>query len=175
MLKIHVESREIWDEKNERFLTTKDTTLNLEHSLVSMHKWEKKYHKSFIKNKSKTSDEWVYYIKCMTLTQNVDEIIFSLLTKEDVEKIIEYINDPMSATYIRKDDRGRKSREVPTAEYFYYIMFTLGIPKECEKWHFNTLMSLIHIFEIKSGNKKGMKKNDIARNYAALNKQRLRS
>lgn len=170
MLKITIPENEMWDEANNKFVSIKETTLSLEHSLVSISKWESKYKKSFISSKDKTPEELLDYIKFMTLTQNVPDTAYAFLTRDNIEEINNYIGDPMTATTI--SDNGKRSREIITSELIYYWMFANQIPKECEKWHINRLMTLIGVFGAKNAPDKKMTKAQTAKRYAALNAQR---
>lgn len=151
MLQITVSGGEYFDPKTNRFYTLKDQTLTLEHSLVSISKWESKFKKSFFSTfskRDKSLKEIREYIRCMTLTQNVNPIVYKKLSAENYEQVFEYINDPMTATTFR-EDRKAPSRKVVTSEEIYYQMVVLGIPFECQKWHFNRLVTLIRVCQEK--------------------------
>lgn len=171
MLQITIPAEESWDEAREVFVTTrKEQTLQLEHSLVSISKWESEWQKPFLNKKEKTREETLHYIKCMTITQNVSPETFEYIPPSIIEKITEYINKPMTATTFsdRGKGKGGSSREIVTSEIIYYWMTTLGIPFSCEKWHLNRLLTLIHVCNVKNGPQKKMSKMDTARQYAAL-------
>lgn len=171
MLQITIPATEQWDEINQEFLSSKETTLRLEHSLVSLSKWESKWCKPFLDKKDKTYEETIDYVKCMTLTPNVDPIIYYTLTEENIKQINEYISAPMTATYINDNKRGG-SREIVTSELIYYWMITLNIPFECEKWHLNRLLTLVKVCNIKNQPPKKMSKKSIMSRNAALNAAR---
>ena len=171
MLQITIPDREYWDAKNERFVNKKGQTISLEHSLVSLSKWEAKYHKPFFSDKEKTGEEILYYIQCMTITQNVDPSVYELLTRDNFKAIHEYISNPMTATTINEHG-GRKNREVVTSELIYYWMITLNIPFKCEKWHLNRLMMLIRVCNVKNQPNKKMSKAQTMKSNAALNAAR---
>lgn len=171
MLRITVPGGDLWDEKNEEFIPVKTHTLQLEHSLVSLSKWESKWHKPFLNKKDKSVEEIVDYVRCMTLTQNVDPNIYRFLTEENIQEINNYIEDPMSATYIyNEDDKG--SKEQITAELIYYWMIALQIPVEFQKWHLNRLITLIRVCNVKNTPPKKRSRGEIMRRNAALNAQR---
>lgn len=171
MLDIKIPSVEFYDEIAEEFITTKEQTLRLEHSLVSLAKWESKWCKPFLSKQEKTHEEIMDYIKCMTITQNVDPDVYNYITNENVEEINKYIDSPMTATTF--SDSGKKGKgETITAEIVYYWMITLNIPFECQKWHLNRLLTLIKVCSIKNQPPKKMSKNEIMSRNAALNKQR---
>ena len=150
----------------------KEQTLQLEHSLVSLSKWESKWQKAFLSKKDKTFEETIDYIKCMTVTPNVNDLVYGLLTIEHIKQINDYISAPMTATYFREDPNEKKSREIVTAELIYWWMISLGIPFECQKWHLNRLLTLIKVCTIKNAPPKKRSKRDIMAQNAALNAAR---
>ena len=174
MLKIVIpatKSIDLWDDQREEFHATKtmkEQTLQLEHSLISLSKWESKWCKSFLSHPEKTYEETIDYIKCMTLTQNVDPDIYYNLTDENVRQINEYIDAPMTATVFPKQ-QGKRNRDVITSELIYYWMIALNIPFECQKWHLNRLLTLIRVCEVKNQPPKKMSKRDIMSRNAAIN------
>ena len=172
MLTITIPAKEGWDENAQEFVHTKEQTLCLEHSLVSLSKWESKYHKPFIGTENKTQEELLYYIQCMTITQNVDPNVYNHLPKSIIDKITEYIEAPMTATYFSKEQSSGNSREQVTSELIYYWMIALNIPFECQKWHLNRLLTLIRVCNIKNQPPKKMSKRAIMSRNAALNAAR---
>ena len=172
MLQIYVPGADGWDEKKEEFVSTPGTTLTLEHSLISISKWESKWHIPFLSKDQKTPEQISDYIKCMTITPNVRPEVYEFLTKENVEDVTNYINDPMTATTITERGGKRISREIVTSELIYYWMVSLQIPFECQKWHINRLMMLIQICNIKNQPDKKMGKKSTMQQNAALNAAR---
>ena len=172
MLEITIPATELWDEINEEFITTKEQTLRLEHSLVSLSKWESKWCKPFLSKTNKTDEEMLDYVRCMTLTQNVPDEVYRCLTDDNIRKIYEYIDAPMTATWFNDDKTKRTSREQTTSELIYYWMIALNIPFECQKWHLNRLLTLIRVCNIKNQPPKKMSKRDIMSRNAALNAAR---
>ena len=174
MLTLLVPESELYDERNNEFIQIKEQTLVLEHSLVSIAKWESKWKKSYLSNNNKTLEETLDYIKCMTITKNVNPLIYKSLNREALEAIQKYINDPMTATYFYdKEDKPSRPNTI-TAEVVYYWMISLGIPMECQKWHFNRLIALIRICNIKSNSGKKMSRSEILSRNKALNEERKR-
>lgn len=171
MLTIRIPSVEMWDEKSEQFVYMPETTLDLEHSLVSLSKWESKWEKPFLSSKDKTEEEVSDYIKCMTLTPNVNPIVYTCLTADNISTITNYINAPMTATTFN-DTSNRPGRETITAELIYYWMIALNIPFECQGWHLNRLLTLIKVCNIKNTPPKKRSKRDIMSRNAALNAAR---
>jgi hypothetical protein len=162
---------EMFNEETNTFVR-ESFTLELEHSLASLSKWESKYEKPFLSDQEKTPDEILYYVKVMTLTPIVPAEIFLRLSEENVKEINDYINAKMTATTFRVDPTQRRSRETITAEVVYYWMFSAGIPKECENWHLNRLFTLIKVFSAKNAPQKKMNKADALREQRDLNAQR---
>ena len=172
MLQITIPAVELWDERKQEFVITKEQTLQLEHSLVSISKWESKWCKPFLTKQEKTFEETLDYIKCMTLTQNVDPEVYNYLTNENIKEINEYIGAPMTATYFSDEKTNKTSREQVTAELIYYWMIALNIPFECQKWHLNRLLTLIKVCNIKNQPPKKRSKKEIMSRNAALNAAR---
>lgn len=178
MLKITVPATESFDPVTNTFYSTKEQVLSLEHSLVSISKWESKWHKPFLTRDQKTIEESRDYIRCMTLTQNVDPAVYYALTDENYRDISEYMENPMTATTFREERSGSPGREIITAEIVYYWMVALQIPFECQKWHFNKLMTLIRVCNEKNKPPKKMSKKAIMSQQRSLNaarRQRLNS
>lgn len=177
MLQITIPDREYFDDSTQEFFTIKGKTIQLEHSLVAISKWEGKWHKSFLGHAEKTEDEIRDYIKCMTITQHVDPLVYYNLSNENIEAIMAYIADPMTATRFLNDGEGR-SREKVTSELIYYWMIALGVPFECQKWHLNRLLTLIKVCNRKQQKPKKMGKKQLMERNNALNaarRQRLGS
>lgn len=177
MLTLIIPSQRMWNTQLEQFTYTKEYILSLEHSLVSISKWEAKWHKPFISDDKKTQEQTVDYIKFMTLTQNVNEEAYGLLTKENFDEISSYIENKMTATWFSEPPKSPSGppakKEIITSELIYYWMIALEIPFECQKWHLNRLLTLIKVCnaKAKSANKKTNKK-DILTNNAELNAAR---
>jgi hypothetical protein len=150
VLRITIPPIEVWDGKNERFINFKGQTLQLEHSLVSLSKWESKWHKPFISKTDKTYEETVDYIRCMTLTQHVDPNAYTFLTEENINQVNAYIDDPMTATTFSEDKTKKNNGKVVTAEVIYHWMIAFHIPFECQKWHLNRLLTLIRVCNIEN-------------------------
>lgn len=172
MLKITIPAAEQWDEQKQEFVYVKEQKLQLEHSLVSLSKWEAKWCKAFLGKQDKTQEETIDYVRCMTLTQNVDPDVYKYLTAENINEINEYIGAPMTATWFSDDKKGKINQETVTSELIYYWMITLNIPFECQKWHLNRLITLIKVCNIKNQPAKKMSKKDIMSRNAALNAAR---
>lgn len=177
MITIIIPGSEEFDEISNKFLYTKESSITLEHSLVSISKWESKWHKPFLSQEEKTYDELVDYIKCMTITQNVNPEVYKLLTRDNIKQVSSYIEDSMSATWFTDNNetngvKSRRSSEQITSELIYYWMVALNIPFECQKWHLNRLLTLVRICNIKNTPPKKMSKKDVLSKQASLNAAR---
>ena len=141
MLRLKISSKELWDEQQQIFIEVPETEIQLEHSLVSLSKWESKWHKSFLKEQlNGSTEEGLDYIRCMTITQNVNPNVYKYLSQDEINKISNYINDPMTATTFNEHSTS-KSNESITSELIYYWMITYNIPAEYQKWHLNRLIT----------------------------------
>lgn len=171
MLQITIPAAELWDEQKQEFSMAKEVRLQLEHSLVSISKWESKWCKPFLLSGDKPIVETLDYVRCMTLTQNVPDDAYNRFTNANIQQIISYIDAPMTAVRF-SEKKGKRSNEPITAETIYYRMITLGIPFECQKWHLNRLLALIDVCVAKSEPPKKMSKREIMKRNAALNAAR---
>jgi len=172
MLKVTIPKAEFYDEKNEEFIYVNEQTLTLEHSLVSISKWEAKWHIPFFNGKEpKTAEQILDYIRFMTLTQNVDPNVYLTMPDSVIDQIQKYIEDPMTATTFRGGPKPNPF-QIITSEVVYYQMIALGIPMEFQKWHFNRLQTLIRVVQEKSSGGKKMGKADIYRMNSELNAAR---
>lgn len=172
MLQIVIPALEQWDEAKQEFVYEKEQTLQLEHSLVSLAKWESKWCKRFLTKDEKTQEETIDYIRYMTITQNVKPEVYTRLTNEHIKEINEYIAAPMTATTFSEQRGGKGNREQVSAELIYYWMIALNIPVEFQKWHLNRLLTLIKVCNIKNQPPKKMSKREITSRNAALNAAR---
>lgn len=172
MLKIIVPAAEFFDEINEVFIYKKEQHLQLEHSLVSLSKWESKWNKAFLGRQEKTDEEILDYVRCMTLTQNVDPEVYFRLSAENYAAINAYIEAPMTATCFFDDKQQKRSKETVTSELIYYWMISYNIPVEFQKWHLNRLLTLIRVCSIKNSPQKKRSRREIMQRNAALNAAR---
>lgn len=171
MLEITIPETEIYDNVKEEFITIKEQTLQLEHSLVSISKWESKWHKLFLSKKEKTNEETLDYIRCMTLTENVDPNVYLGLTEANVKEINEYIENPMTATTV-PDSKDKNSKEQVSSELIYYWMIAQNVPVEFQHWHLNRLLTLLRVCSVKNTPPKQMSKSELTSRYAAMNAAR---
>lgn len=172
MLQLVIPAAEVYDEQNEEFITIDAHVLELEHSLVSLSKWESKWCKPFLTKEPKTYEETVDYIRCMTLTQNVDPLVYMFLSNEHIEQVNKYIEAPMTATTFSNQGKGRPSNEYITNELIYYWMVALTIPFECETWHLNHLLTLVQVCNLKNQPPKKMSRKAVLNQNAMINKAR---
>lgn len=175
MLQIIIPKTECFDEITETFINVKEHILQLEHSLVSLSKWESKWNKVFLSEEKKTNEEIIDYIRCMTITQNVDPLAYTLIGDTIIEQVSAYIDLPMTATTFNEENNKKFSREIITSEIIYYWMISLNIPFECQKWHLNRLLTLIRVCNIKNAPPKKMSKAELNARNRALNAARRKS
>ena len=173
MLELIIHGREIFNESTFEFKVLKNTTLRLEHSLVSVSKWEEKYKKPFLTEQSKTREETIFYIKCMTINNNVDDDVYNLITDEHIAEVNEYIADEKTATWFTDyENVHNNNSEQVTSELIYYWMTINRIPFETQKWHLSRLMALIKICNIKNSPPKKMSERETLERYKQINEKR---
>lgn len=172
MLKIFIEEEELYNETTEEFSTSPAVELELEHSLLSLSKWESKYQKPFLTEIKKTREETFYYIESMILTSTYPENVALMLSQDNINDINRYIESPESATTFGSMPDRKGQGEVITSELIYYWMIAFSVPFECESWHLNRLFSLIRICNIKNSKPKKMSRGEIARRNHDLNNMR---
>ena len=174
MLKIIIPETEFFNSQTNEFFTAKEVILSLEHSLVSLSKWESKWKKPFLSDVPKTREETIDYIKCMTITQNVPNDVYSRLPLSCIDEVQKYIDDTMTATWFsdEKDSKPKRKKEVITAELIYYWMITYGIPFECQKWHLNRLLTLIKVCNAKNAPPPKVSKSERFKQQRELNERR---
>lgn len=173
MFTLVIPDTERYNEEDSTFIKIKGCVLQLEHSLISVSKWESKWCVPFLMKEDKTLAQSIDYVRCMTITPGVDPSVYKQIDADSLVKINEYIQAPMTATWFTDRPGGsRRGREVVTSELIYYWMIASEIPFECQKWHLNRLLTLIRICEIKNSPPKKRSKQDILNQYDAINKQR---
>lgn len=175
MLEITIPEVEMYNPISETFEYSAEITLTLEHSLLSISKWEAKWNESLletVENGSFSSEKFIDYVRCMTVGKIPDEKVYMSLTNDNVKQIVEYMNAPMTATTIAKSNRRTPKRRVITSELIYYWMIASGIPFECQKWHINRLLTLIQVCSAENSPKKKMRRKDILNSYVEQNAKR---
>lgn len=172
MLDIFVPQKEFFDESKQEFVYTNSQALQLEHSLVSLSKWESKWCKPFLGKEDKTTEQVIDYIRCMTITQNVKADVYNNLSSDSFDAIKKYIDAPMTATWFNEKTGAKKNTEIVTAELIYYWMIVQNIPMECQKWHLNRLLTLVRVCGIKNSSPKKMSRKTLLDNRKALNESR---
>lgn len=173
MLQLNMPERELFDNDSQRFLTIPGFVFHLEHSLFSISKWEAEFQKPFFGKQEKTIAETLAYIRCMDLDADTDPQLYSRLGRNEIDTIKRYISDKQTATWFsEKPNHGPPSRETVTSELVYYWMITLGIPFECQYWHFNRLQTLIRVCLLKQEKPRKMSRSELASRNAALNAAR---
>lgn len=172
MLVIVAGKQEFFDDDKQEFIETEGMLLSLEHSLISLSKWESKFQKPFLSEGEKTTEEVLDYIRFM-IVGDADPLVINELTNEDLKRINAYIESPQSATTFGSMPKSQSYRnETVTSELIYYWMVAYNIPFDCESWHLNRLLNLIKICNIKNGPQKKMSKAQIAQQYHDLNEKR---
>lgn len=175
MLKVTVPKTELFDETINEFISIKEHKLTLEHSLVSLSKWEAKWKKPFLTKDNKTIPETIDYIRCMTITQNVDDNVYRCLSDDVLSQVKDYISDEMTATTFSDLHKKAGKKEIITSELIYYWMVALNVPFECQKWHLNRLLVLVNICNIKNAPPKKMRKNEMLQRNASINAARKKA
>lgn len=170
--------REMYDEAKNEFIYPEERILQLEHSLISLSKWESKWNKPFLHTTELTEEETLDYIKFMTINKNIKPDTYNYLTQKHIKQITDYIAAPMTATTFSEDKKGKPDRERITAEIIYYWLVTLNIPFDpVEKWHLNRLITLIRVCNIKNQPQKKKSRKELLSEQAAINarnKQRFK-
>ena len=173
MLSINIKSRELFDERTSEFITVKGGTLKLEHSLVSISKWESKWKIPFLSKKKKTNAQIDDYIRCMSVNGDPDPILIASISSEDKNRIIDYIEEKQTATWFTNlDDKRDTKSDIITSERIYYWMIIHHIPHEYEKWHLSRLLTLIEICNRENTPPKKMTQAEIIARNKALNAER---
>jgi hypothetical protein len=171
MLKISIPPNELWDPIQGEFIKIKGCDLKLEHSLLSLSKWESKWCKPFLSKNGLSDEESIDYIRCMTINP-VDDEVYLFIGNDIIRKVRDYIDSPMTATWFSDEKKKGSNSEQITSELIYYWMIALNIPFECEKWHLNRLLTLIQVCNIKNNPKKNMNPKEILSRNAAINAAR---
>lgn len=177
-----VPKREYFNNQTQEFITIEEQELKpihlqLEHSLMSIAKWEARWQKAFIGMENISGEELLDYIRCMTINPQKDPSIYEQLTQDDLLEIVEYMQQPHSAWEIKHDKKKKKSKRPDTVEMIYFAMIQYGIPLECEKWHFNRLMALMDFCDRKGGSSPGggspakRSQKEIMEMYRAMNEK----
>lgn len=172
MLTLHVPAEVLWDPAKEEFIHTEERVIQLEHSLVSLAKWESKWKKPFLSNESKTEEEIIDYLRCMCLNEEDESYDFRYIPSSCLKEIRDYIDDSMTATTFHKPEGAGGRREIVTAEIIYYWLVALEIPFEVQYWHLNRLLTLVNVCNEKQKPARKMRRSDILANNKALNAAR---
>lgn len=172
MLTITIDEEEIYDSEKNLFMTLPKTTFSIEHSLLSISKWESRWKKPYLSENKKTDEEFLDYIRCMTITPNINKDVYKRIKNKNLKIIHEYIDDPMTATTFKQSESGQYASKIVTSEVIYYWMINFNIPIECQKWHLNRLLTLIRICSIKNNPPKKMSRKEIYSQNTAINAKR---
>ena len=172
MLTITIPAQEIFDEATSEFRDLPEIKLDLEHSLVSLSKWESEFEKPFLTPEEKSTPEAIGYIRAMTLTPNVHPSVYQRLTQQNVKEINDYIEAKMTATWFSDTKPKARSREIVTSELIYFWMAHFQIPIEMENWHIKRLLTLIEVHSKKNEPPKKMGKAEMLAERQRLNAER---
>lgn len=172
MLTITIPGEESFNDDTAQFVYGPTTVLDLEHSLVSLSKWEAKWETPFLTSSQMTDEQMLDYIRYMGVPQSLSPEQLKLLRPQDLERINAYIGAKMTATWFSEDESGRASREIITSEVIYYWMVSYSIPIECESWHLNRLITLIRVFNHKNAPEKKTPAHDLAAQRRRINEER---
>lgn len=173
MLTVEIPEIELYDEETSTFfINSKKEIFQVEHSLISISKWESKWTKPFLSKEPKTLEETIDYIKCMTITQNVNPDVYKFIPTPVRKQIEAYIDAKMTASWFKENPNTPKNSEVITSELVYYWMISLNIPFECQKWHFNRLLALIRVCNVKNSKPQKTNRKEMAANRTLLNQKR---
>ncbi len=173
MFRLIIEPEEMFDERNKVFVPAGEVVvINLEHSLVSLSKWESKYQKPFLTAQKKTAEEIFEYFKVMIVDEDIDPELLHKCTQKNFEDIQRYIDSSQTATTFSMMPKGKPSTEIITSELIYYWMVAFTIPWEAQYWHLSRLLTLIQVCDRKNSKPKPMSKAEMARQRAELNAKR---
>lgn len=172
MLTITIPEKELFDESQSRFVKMEGGTFQIEHSLAAIAKWEAKWGVPFLAKTQKTVEESLDYIRCMTVTPDVDPALYNQIDGKIMKEINDYIESKQTATTIRRMGPQKPNREIVTSEVIYYWMVAANIPPEYDKWHLNRLLTLIEVYSVKSGPQKKMGRKEALAQQRALNESR---
>ncbi len=172
MLKLTVVGQELFNEETSEFIIGPDFVLELEHSLVSLSKWESKFQKPFLSKDQKSPEEVLAYIEFMILTEDLPENLMLSLTREHFDVVQNYIDSAESATTFGQLPKQRGRGETITSELVYYWLVAFQIPFEVERWHLNRLFALIRICNLKNQKPEKQSKGEKARQFRELNEKR---
>jgi hypothetical protein len=172
MLTLEIPAMSLFDESTQEFIETDRVVLKLEHSLAAISKWEAKWKKPFLSKAGMTEEETVDYIRCMSLSKDVPQEIYKCLPNSVLLSVREYIEDPMTASWISEKGPKKRNTQTVTSELIYYWMIANNIPMKCETWHLNRLIMLIRICGAENQPKKKTNKKDMIAERKALNASR---
>ena len=172
-IRIRIPELHLFNEATNEFFDIRETYLTMEHSLVSISKWESKWHIPYLAPGEKTPEQALDYLRCMTITQNIQPGIYNYIPDTEMRRIKNYIEDSMSAYKFKEEEGKGRTKKAITSDYLYFCMVTYRIPVEFERWHLNRLITLIQICSEENNPKKNKKsKRRITSDYAALNAAR---
>lgn len=172
MLKLIIKETELFNEVDSTFVTGDPVELVLEHSLVSLSKWESITQKAFLTKDGKTPADMRLYVEAMIISPNPPEDVVTRLSDDNMKAINDYIESAESATTFGSMPQPRGRGEIVTSELIYFWMITYSIPFECQHWHLNRLLTLIRVCNVKTSKQKPMSKHELIARNRDLNAKR---
>ena len=161
--KIYIPAQDLWDESRGEFISIKEHKLTLEHSLVSLTKYESNWHTPFLSPEEKTQEQVMDYIRCMVMGDDYDDNFIYALTPQDLKKIETYIATDQTASTIpeEKNNTEPKSNELMTSELIYYYLGQIQcLTPTIENWHLSRTLTLIRIASWKQKPEKELNKKE---------------
>ena len=175
MLTITVPGIDFWDSEREIFIVRDEFVLELEHSLVTLSKWEQKYEKPYLGPEKHSTEEVLGYVAAMAVTQDLSPEVLVRLSEDNFVEISEYINKKASGTFFSDVMPGKRSSEIITSELIYYWLSAFHIDfNPVENWHLTRLFNLLRVASVKNAPEKKRSRASIAQEQKALNEQRLK-
>ena len=180
-IKVVVPEAELFDPKTEEFTEVKATTLIMEHSLISISKWEEKWCVPFIEgpnpnSREKTDEMWLSYFQCMVINpKEVDISVIRAIPASEQRRIIAYIQKQATASSVSDRNEPKGPSEQITSELIYCWMTMYNIPDRFDKWHLSRLIILTRICQRKNSAPEKVNKRDRSLEYAKISAQRRKA
>ena len=175
MFELTIGATEHFNQETSEFEMLNGVTIELEHSLFALSKWESKFEIPFLNNDNLTDEQMMYYIQCMTITKNVDPKLYGSLSEANIITVNEYLNKKHTATWFSEHGNGpgrRTSNEIVTSELIYFWLTACQIPFECEHWNLKRLLTLIQVCNEKNKPQKKMDRKTMMNKHRSVNASR---
>ena len=170
MLQLEIGALDLFEEETSTFYVLDPTTIQMEHSLLSISRWEAEWKKPFFAREAHTEEQWISYFKYMTITRNVDPLVYTYLSEANRKAITDYISDPMTATSVNNGTSS--SNSIVTSEVIYGWLVSLQIPFEVEKWHINRLTMLVQVVNASMSKGKKLPMSEVYSQQREINAMR---